>query len=55
VIKPIKSSVQPLEMVQHGMLAVNIERRPVSFSDLSQIGVLTEEPVVTIMKAMHGK
>jgi hypothetical protein len=53
VIKTLKGSVQPLEMVQHGMLAVNIERRPISLSDLSQIGVLTEEPVVAIMEAMH--
>jgi hypothetical protein len=35
------------------MLAVNIERRPISLSDLRQIGVLTEKPVVTIMEAMH--
>src|ERR1700749_4674918 len=40
-------------MVQHGMLTVNIERRPISLSDLRQIGVLTEKPVVTIMEAMH--
>jgi hypothetical protein len=53
VIKTLKGSVQSLEMVQHGMLAVNIEWRPISLSDLRQIGVLTEEPVVTIMEAMH--
>jgi hypothetical protein len=37
MIETFEGSVEALEMVQHSMLAVNVERSAVSFSDLGQV------------------